>query len=149
MLFLVRILIELLKNEVSYTNRFSNLIGPLNQVIKNIVHNFSFSELYEVAALSNVLKCNVRCIYPIIDYRPDLSVMNSTFEYIQGSASSKTICIFWTHTESENYVRSVNAGNWSPNHFVPLLLPSDYSHNQNEFVQPKITGTGSVRSFHS
>ena len=144
--FLARILIELLKNEVFYISRFSHLVGPLDGVVKNIAHNFSFSELYEIAAMSNVLKCNIRSIYPIIDYRPDLSIMNSIFEYAQASTSSKTICIFWTHTESESYVRSINGGYWTPNHFVPLLFPSNCSQDQNDLTQLNITCPGSVRS---
>ena len=142
---LVRILIKLLKNEFYYTSRFYHLVGPLNEVIKNIVRNYSFSELYEIAAMSNVLKCNIRSIYPTIDYRPDLSITNSIFEHAQASTSSKTICIFWTHTESESYVRSINGGYWTPNHFVPLLFPSNCSQGQNDLTQPSITSPGSIR----
>lgn len=142
---LVRILIELLKNEFYYTSRFSHLVGPLNEVIKNIVRKNSFSELYEVAAMSSVLKCNIRSIYPNIDYRPDLNIMNSTFEHAQTSTSSNTICIFWTHTASESYVRRINAGNWSPNHFVPLLFPPNCLQDQNDLSQANITGPGPVR----
>ena len=145
-LLLVRILIELLKNKFYYTSRFSHLVEPLNEVIKNIVRNYSFSELYEIAAMSNVLKCNIRSIYATIDYRPDLSIINSIFECAQANTSSKTICIFWTHTESESYVHSINGGYWTPNHFVPLLFPSNCSQGQNDLTQPNITAPGSVRS---
>ncbi|CAM4986395.1 unnamed protein product [Rotaria socialis] len=138
----VRTLIELVKNEIFYNNRFMHIVGPLNEVMKNIARNFAFSELYEIAALSNVLKCNIRSIYPIIDYRPHLHIMNSTFEHAQYSIVSKAICLFWTHTESEIDARRSNAGNWSPNHFVPLLLPSDNSQSQNCLAQPKISGSG-------
>ncbi|CAF2088218.1 unnamed protein product, partial [Rotaria magnacalcarata] len=140
----VRNLIELVKNEIFYNNRFMHIVGPLNEVMKNIARNFAFSELYEIAALSNVLKCNIRSIYPIIDYRPHLHIMNSTFEHAQYSIVSKAICLFWTHTESEIDARRSNAGNWSPNHFVPLLLPSDNSQSQNCLAQPKISGSGST-----
>ncbi|CAF4508168.1 unnamed protein product [Rotaria magnacalcarata] len=77
-------------------------------------------ELYEIAALSNVLKCNIRSIYPIIDYRPHLHIMNSTFEHAQYNIMSKAICLFWTHTESEIDARRSNA------------------------AQPKISGSGST-----
>lgn len=142
----MRTLIELVKNEMFYRNRCAHIVGPVNEAIKNIARNFSFSELYEIAALSNVLNCNIQSVYPTIDYRSDLNIMNNTFDHAQCSIVSKTICLFWTHTESEIEVRRSNAGNWSPNHFVPLLLPSDNSHSQNHLGQPKISGSGSVSS---
>ncbi|CAF1501115.1 unnamed protein product, partial [Rotaria magnacalcarata] len=140
----MRTLNELVKNEIFYNNRFMHIIGPLNEVMKNVARNFAFSELYEIAALSNVLKCSIRSIYPTIDYRPHLNIMNSTFEHAQYSIVSKAICLFWTHTESEIEARRSNAGNWSPNHFVPLLLPSGNSQSQNHLAQPKISGSGST-----
>lgn len=143
---LVRIIIELLKNEMLYTSRFSHLVGPLDELIKNITRNYSFSELYEIAAMSNVLKCNIRSVYPTIDYRSELGIMNSTFKYAQSTTSSKTIYILWTHTESESYVRRINGGNWTPNHFAPLLLSSNLAHSQNDLAHPKIIGSGSVTS---
>ncbi|CAF1641912.1 unnamed protein product [Rotaria magnacalcarata] len=140
----VRSLIELVKNENFYHHRFAHIIGPVNEAIKNIARNFSFSELYEIAALSNVLKCNIQSVYPTIDYRSDLNIMSNTFENAQYSIVSKAICLFWTHTESEIEARRSNAGNWSPNHFVPLLLPSDNSQSLNCLAQPKISGSGST-----
>ncbi|CAF3155653.1 unnamed protein product, partial [Rotaria socialis] len=140
----VRSLIELAKNENFYHNRFAHIVGPVNEAIKNIARNFSFSELYEIAALSNVLNCNIQSVYPKIDYRSDLNIMNNIFEHAQCSIASKTICLFWTHTESEIEARRSNAGNWSPNHFVPLLLPSDNSQSQNHLSQPKISGSAST-----
>ena len=72
--------------------------------------------------------------------------MNSTFEHAQGNTASKTICIFWTHTESEINARRANGGYWTPNHFVPLLFPSNYPESQNDLAQSRIAGSGSVRS---
>ena len=140
----MRTLIELLKNEVSYTNRFAHIVGPLIETIKNITRDFSFSELYEIAALSNVLKCNIRSIYPRIDYRSDLDIFNSTFEHAPYNSSATTIFIFWTNTQNEIYARRSNAGNWTPNHFVPLLLPPNNSQSQGDTTQPIIVGSGSV-----
>ncbi|CAF4999022.1 unnamed protein product [Rotaria sp. Silwood1] len=68
--------------------------------------------------------------------------MNSTFQHIQSSISSKTIYIFWSHTQNETEARRSNAGNWTPNHFVPLLLPSSESQNQNSLTEPKAAGSG-------
>ncbi|CAF3340850.1 unnamed protein product, partial [Rotaria socialis] len=70
--------------------------------------------------------------------------MNNTFEHAQCSIASKTICLFWTHTESEIEAHRSNAGNWSPKRFVPLLLPSDNSQSQNHLAQPKISDSGST-----
>ena len=108
------------------------MVGPVSEIIRNVAHNFSFSELYEIVALSNALKCNIGSIYPRIDFRSDLNIMNSTCEPTQSSRSFKTIHIFWTHIQNETYVRSSNAGNWTPNHFVPLLFPLGYFQIQND-----------------
>lgn len=78
-----------------------------------------------MVALTNVLKCNIRSIYPKMENRPDLDVMNTTIHHIDCNTSSKTICLFWTHTRDELSVCSSNGGQWSPNHFVPLLYSSD------------------------
>ena len=58
-LLLVRVLIELIKNEVFYNSRFSKMVGPVSEIIRDVAHNFWFSELYEIVALSNALKCNI------------------------------------------------------------------------------------------
>jgi hypothetical protein len=142
----VRTLVELVKNEVVYSNRFAHIAGLFNEAIKNVSRNGSFSEFYEIVGLSNVLKCNIRSIYPEIQYRPDLNIINSTFEHDQCNASSNTIYIFWTHTQSEIDARNSNAGNWSPNHFVPLLLLPDKSTFQNNLLPPKINFSDTVSS---
>ena len=126
---LVLTLLELVKNEIMYNNRFAHAVGPLAEAIRNISRKFSFSELYEIASLSNVLKCNIRSVYPNIDYRLYLNIMNSTFHYDGSNTSSDMICIFWTHTLNETYARKNNQGNWSPNHFVPLILSSNISYS--------------------
>ncbi|CAF1049305.1 unnamed protein product [Rotaria sordida] len=68
--------------------------------------------------------------------------MNNTFQPAQSSVSSKTIYIFWSHTQSETDARRINVGNWTPNHFIPLLLPSSESQDQNKLTEPKATGSG-------
>ncbi|CAF3371146.1 unnamed protein product [Rotaria sp. Silwood2] len=72
--------------------------------------------------------------------------MNTTFQHIQSSISSKTIYIVWPPTQSETDARRSNAGNWTPNHFVPLLLPSSESQNKNNLTEPKATGSGLTRT---
>ncbi|CAF1289231.1 unnamed protein product [Adineta steineri] len=135
----VRTLIELVKNDTFYHNRFSHIVGSLLDAIKTIAHDGSYSELYEIAALSNVLKCNIQSVYPKIQYGSHLSIMNSIFQCNQYSSTTNTIFIFWSNTKSEIYARSGNAGNWTPNHFVPLLaLPGD-AISQNTFLSSDIT----------
>jgi hypothetical protein len=126
----VRTVVELVQNEHQYTNRFAHSIGTFDEAIRNISRNFSFSELHEIGALSNVLKCKIRSIYPRIQYHSGLDVINNTFDVTQSDSLIATIYIFWTHTRSEIQARRNNAGNWSPNHFVPLLLPSTKSRPQ-------------------
>ncbi|CAF1507417.1 unnamed protein product, partial [Adineta ricciae] len=122
----VRTLLELVKNDTFYHNRFLYVVGSLLDAVKSVVHNSSYSELYEIAALCNVLKCNIQSVYPKIQHRSELDIMNSIFQCDQNSSVSRTIFIFWSNTQSEIYARSCNAGHWSPNHFVPLLaLPDD------------------------
>lgn len=137
-------LLELVKNETLYNNRLVHIAGPLNEASRNISRKFSFSELYEIVGLSNILKCNIRSIYPNIDYRPHLSILNSTFYYDHDNASSNTICIFWTHMRSETYARANNAGNWSPNHFVPLVRSSNNIELQHDLVLPNIAFSNTV-----
>ena len=146
MILLVRTLIELIKNEKSYSDRFAHIIGPLNEAIRTIAGNFSFSELYEIVALSNVLKCNIRSIYPRIGYRPDLNVMNTTYEYAQSKLPFNTVFILWTHTLNEMDARNSNNGNWTPNHFVPLLLPLNNAEFQSNLSHRQVLSSDIVSS---
>jgi hypothetical protein len=119
----VRTVLELVQNELQYTNRFQHIVGPFDEAIRNISKNFSYSEIYEIGALGNILNCKIRSIYPRIQYGSHLDILNSTFDAMPGSFWSPTIYLFWTHTQSEVEARRNNSNNWSPNHFVPLLLP--------------------------
>ncbi|CAM4983023.1 unnamed protein product [Rotaria socialis] len=47
----VRTIIELMTNEVYYSNRYSQFVGPLDIAIQRICKNHMFSELYEIGAL--------------------------------------------------------------------------------------------------
>ncbi|CAF4008694.1 unnamed protein product [Rotaria sp. Silwood1] len=68
--------------------------------------------------------------------------MNNTFQPAPSSVSSNTIYMFWSHTQSETEAHRINVGNLTPNHFVPLLLPSSESQNQNNLTKSKATGPG-------
>ena len=144
MYLLVRTLLELVKNDTFYHNRFLYVVGPFINAIKSVVHNSSYSELYEIAALCNVLKCNIRSVYPKIQYRSEMDIMNSIFQCDQHSSRSSTIFIFWSNTQSEIYARSCNSGNWSPNHFVPLLALSHDTTLESTFSSSNIILSNTV-----
>ena len=124
---IVRTLLELIQNEQLYREHLEHIVGPFHEAIRRVSINCTFSELYEIAALSSVLKCKIRSIYPRIQYRSELDVINNTFNFKQACSSSNIIHIFWTNTRNEIEVRQNNGDSWSPNHFVPLLLPTDIS----------------------
>ncbi|CAF2129299.1 unnamed protein product [Rotaria magnacalcarata] len=117
----VRTVVELLSNEAHYNNMYSSIIGPLNLAIQGICKNYTFSELYEIVALCNVLKCNIRSIYPNLDFREYMAIFNNIFKPTPPLIANGEITIFWCHTLDEVDARAVNNGTWSPNHFVPLL----------------------------
>ncbi len=110
-------------NETYYTNRYSKFVGPLDSAIQAICKNYIYSELYTIGALCSVLKCNIRSIYPKIDFREDMVVTNNVFTPAPPIIANCEITILWSHTLNETYARATNNGAWSPNHFVPLLSP--------------------------
>lgn len=120
----VRTAIELVKNKTHYVNRCSQFVGPFDEALRRICNNNSFCELYEVVALANVLNCEVQSVYPYIDYRAEMKIMNAIFQPTETSTSSKRrVIIFWTNTEDEHLTKARPGcqGIWSPNHFVPLV----------------------------
>jgi hypothetical protein len=123
-LILVRTIIELVKNKSHYINQCSNHAGPFNEALKRTCNNSSFSELYELVALAGVLQCEVQSIYPYIDYRAEMKIMNAVYKPVEISIPSNgRVIIFWSSTEDEvsTRIRPGNSGIWNPNHFVPLL----------------------------
>ncbi|CAF1311364.1 unnamed protein product [Adineta ricciae] len=120
----VRTIIELVKNKIHYSNQYSHHIGPLNEALRRTCHNNMFCELYELAALANVLHCEVQSVYPYIDYRAEMRIMNAVYKPTDTSVPfTGRIVIFWSSTEDEisTRARHGNCGIWSPNHFVPLV----------------------------
>ena len=124
---IVRTLLELFQNEEQYRERFQYVVGLFPEAIRGVSINGTYSELYEIVALSNVLRCDIRSVYPRIQYRSELDVINNTFNFKQACSSSNIIHIFWTNTRNEIEVRQNNGDSWSPNHLVPLLLPTGIS----------------------
>lgn len=83
-----------------------------------------FCELYELVALANVLQCEVQSVYPYIDYRAEMKIMNAVYKPVGVTvAYNRKIIIFWSSTEDEvsTRTRPGNSGVWNPNHFVPLV----------------------------
>jgi len=103
---------------------YSQVVGPIDIAIKAICKNYTFSELYEISALCNVLGCNIKSIYPDIDFRQNMTVMNNVFTPSPSIIANNDIAILWSHVLNEAHARAVNNGTWSPNHFVPLMIPN-------------------------
>jgi hypothetical protein len=66
----VRTILELIINYDKYSRDYTQNVGPLRERWKDICNDHSYSDLYELAALCNVLRCNIRSLYPRIDYHP-------------------------------------------------------------------------------
>lgn len=123
-LILVRTVIELVRNKPHYINQCSASVGPFNEALRRTCNNNQFSELYEIVALTNVLQCEIQSVYPYINYRPEMKIMNAIYKPIETSvARNKKIIIFWTNSKDEQLTRARpnSGGVWSPNHFVPLI----------------------------
>jgi hypothetical protein len=121
---LVRTIIELVKNETHYISQCNNRVGSFNEALRRICRSNRFSELYELLALANVLHCEVQSVYPYIDYRAEMKIMNAIYKPEDTSVPSNgRVIIFWSSTEDEvsTRARSGNLGAWNPNHFVPLV----------------------------
>ena len=125
-LFKVRTVVELVTNRVYYATKYSNLIGLLENAISRACNNDQFSELYEIAALASIMQCEIQSIYPYIDYRAEMKIMNSPYKPALASMPVRgRMFIFWTNTMDEwsAKARPRSGGVWSPNHFVPLVQP--------------------------
>ena len=66
----VRTIVELVNNYDEYSQKYTMNAGPLQERWKDICKNHSYSDLYELAGLCNVLGCGIRSLYPRIDYHP-------------------------------------------------------------------------------
>jgi len=123
-MILVRTVIELVKNKNYYVDQCSRFVGPFDKALQRTCNNNRFCELYEIVALANVLRCEIQSVYPYIDYRAEMKIMNAIYKPTVTSVSNiSRIIIFWTNTKDELVVRARPGcgGVWSPNHFVPLI----------------------------
>lgn len=108
-----------------YNRKYGQLFGPLYYHLKNMSKNGEFAEMYEVIALANVLNCNIRSVFPSLDYRREFEPMNET--YHSRHPTTRLIYLMWTHTMPEKEARDCGGPRrvWNPNHFVPLLQVTD------------------------
>ncbi|CAF1457668.1 unnamed protein product [Rotaria sp. Silwood1] len=120
----VRTIIELVKNENYYQNIYSQYVGPIDIAIKAMCKNYTYSELYEIVALCNVLQCNIQSVYPKIDFQHYMAIFNNVFKPVSPIIANCNIASLWSHALNEKDARETNNGTWSPNHFVPLMSPS-------------------------
>ncbi|CAF1614641.1 unnamed protein product [Rotaria sp. Silwood1] len=126
----VRTIVELVINFDEYTYNYMDSVGPLQERWKDIAKNYSYSDLYELVSLCNVLGCNIRSLYPRIDYHSYFDIYNCTFS--PNVPTDNVITILWCHTKVEAEARLYTKGNWLPNHFVPVvLLPPDATTQSN------------------
>ncbi len=120
----VRTVIELVNNKMHYIAQYNNLIGPFDEALRRTCNNNSFSRVYELATLASVLRCEVRSVYPYIDYRAEMKTMNAVYKPVDMSIpNNERLIIFWTSIddESSTKTRPGSGGVWSPNHIVPLI----------------------------
>ncbi|CAF2657391.1 unnamed protein product [Rotaria sp. Silwood2] len=110
---------------------YSQYVGPVDIAIKAICKNYTFSELYEIAALCNVLRCNIRSVYPKIDFQQYVAVWDNVFTPVSSIIPNCNIVIMWSNALNEKNARETNNGTWSPNHFVPLILTGIHNDSNN------------------
>lgn len=107
-----------------YANKYSHHVGYFNEALRRTCNINRYSELYEIVALASVLQCEIQSVYPYIDYRAEMKIMNAVYKPIETSIPSiGRVIIFWSSTEDQvsTKARPGNRGVWNPNHFVPLL----------------------------
>ena len=121
---LVRTIIELITNENYYHTMYSQHAGNIDEAIRAICKNYTYSELFEIVALCNVLRCNIRSVYPRIDFHDSMAILDNVFTPIAPIIANCNISILWSSCVNEQDNRMDNNGTWNPNHFVPLLSPS-------------------------
>ena len=129
----VRTIIELVTNRIYYINQYSHHVGSFSAALRRACANYSFCELYELVALASVLQCEMQSVYPYIDYRAEMKIMNAVYKPIGITASGRgRIIILWSSTRDEvsTRARPGNDGIWNPNHFVPLLQQNRSSRTE-------------------
>ncbi|CAF2838467.1 unnamed protein product [Rotaria sp. Silwood2] len=126
---------------------YSQYVGPVDIAIKAICKNYTFSELYEIAALCNVLRCNIRSVYPKIDFQQYMVVWDNVFMPVSPIIANCNIVIMWSNALNEKNAREANNGTWSPNHFVPLIPAGIHNDSNNDDQSTSLAVTPEKRAF--
>ena len=107
-----------------YIAQYTNLIGPFDEAPRRTCNNNSFSELYELAALASAIRYTIQSVYPYIDYRAEMKIMDAVYKPMDTFTSThERLIIFRTSSEDELSTkrRPGSGGVSSPDHFVPLI----------------------------
>ena len=130
----------MVRNRKFYEESYMQSLGPVHITLKNVSNNYCFSESYEIQALCHVLECNIRTFCPSIELHPHvLAMLNKVFSPMPSNNAKCTITILWSHTMTETDAKAMNHGNWSPNHFVPLLPSGSNVALAGNPVSPTVT----------
>ena len=138
---LVRTVIELVKNENFYAREYSQFVGPVQNALQTACKDCNYSELCEIVALCTLLQCDIRSVYPNIDFRDDMMIVNRIFTPVPPIHANYQITILWSHVNREINARALNNGAWGPNHFVPLLSRAERSQEPDHRNQSARTAT--------
>ena len=142
-----------MKNENFYAREYSQFVGPVQNALQTACKNYNYSELLEIVALSTMLQCDIRSVYPNIDFRDDMMIVNRIFTPVPPTHANYQITILWSHVNREINARASNNGVWSPNHFVPLLSRPERSQESDHRNQSARAATVSFlcseREWHS
>ena len=128
-----------MKNENYYAREYSQFVGPVQNALQSACKNYNYSEVCEIGALCTLLQCNIRSVYPNIDFRDDMMIANRIYTPVPPINANCQITILWSHAKKERNARAENNGAWSPNHFVPLLSRVEQSHDSDRRNQSAST----------
>ena len=113
---------------------YARYAGNTDFIIQAACKKGMYSEIHEVAALCNVLQCNIRSVYPRIDFEYHKALWDSVFAPIPPVIGNCNIVILWSNTLNERDIRETYGSSWAPNHFVPLLSPPILNEGNSESI---------------
>ena len=122
--------IDLISNSDLYTGMELNsqlgTIGvPMAEEVFAICKLDSWSSVWTIAALANVLHISIETVYPAVNGPEEDEVLINNRCYLPMDQSfNKKICIMWTRVKKRS-----NNTFWQANHFVPLIRRGDDVHD--------------------
>ncbi|WAR14789.1 hypothetical protein MAR_004894 [Mya arenaria] len=107
-------------NEREMTNE--NIKSIYRKEILSITKDKSFMSIWQVHALSSVLKTPIQSVYPELGNRNVRKDMHKLIKPVSGTNKEPPVFVMWTSNRDD-----MTPLHWVPNHFVPLLkLPEWY-----------------------